>query len=318
MGGPQTPIKVLSVVGAGRSGTTVLASILNEIEGFTSAGELRWLWKRGVAEQRPCACGEVPELCPVWSKVIAESLTTGDALHKQQCLEEIITSQHEVASLRNRVRVLRSATSQPGWEALRHVRAVTGRACHALANVTDAHVLIDTSKRPQDAAVVAGLEGIEHFVVHVLRDPRAVAFSWRRAKTFSVAGETRRMGTQSLPSTVRRWIVNCLGTELLQRQLPASRWLQLRYEDFSRDPRKAIDEILALLSEDSRTPFRGADTVVLHPNHIVAGNPSRFRLGSVDIRPDEEWREHMNRRDQCLVEWATKPLMQRYGYASRS
>ena len=111
MGGHLTPIKVLSVVGAGRSGTTVLASILNEVEGFTSAGALRRLWKRGVAEQRPCACGEMPEECPVWSRVIAESLTSGDALQKQQSLQKIIKSQHEAASLRNRLRVLRSTTN---------------------------------------------------------------------------------------------------------------------------------------------------------------------------------------------------------------
>jgi hypothetical protein len=256
-----------------------LASILNEVEGYTSAGGLRWLWKRGVAEQRPCACGEVPEQCPVWSKVIAESLTSQDALQWQRSLQEIIQSQHEVASLRNRLHVLRSATSQPKWEALRHVRAVTGSACQALANVTDAHVLIDTPKRPQDAAVVSGLESVEHFVLRVIRDPRAVAFSWRRANTFSVGGATRRMATMSLPSTVRRWIVNCLGAELLRRQLPAYRCLQRRYEDFSRDPRKAIDEILALLGEDSRTPFRSADTVVLHPNHIVARQPEPLSSG---------------------------------------
>ena len=47
------PIKVLSVTGAGRSGTTVLASILDGFEGFASAGEVRRLWERGVAEGRP-------------------------------------------------------------------------------------------------------------------------------------------------------------------------------------------------------------------------------------------------------------------------
>jgi hypothetical protein len=47
MSSPQTSLKVLSIVGAGRSGTTVLASILGEVGGFASAGELRWLWERG-------------------------------------------------------------------------------------------------------------------------------------------------------------------------------------------------------------------------------------------------------------------------------
>jgi hypothetical protein len=44
----RAPIKTLSIVGAGRSGTTVLASILGEVEGIGSAGELRWLWEHGM------------------------------------------------------------------------------------------------------------------------------------------------------------------------------------------------------------------------------------------------------------------------------
>ncbi|MEP6665258.1 MAG: sulfotransferase [Nocardioidaceae bacterium] len=303
-------------MGAGRSGTTVLASILSEVEGFASAGELRWLWKRGVSEQRPCGCGEIPERCPVWSPVIAQTLSLSAAGQAPWTLQEIIRSQEEIASTRNRIRVLRSARGgHSDWEELSRVRAVTRSACQALADVTESRVVIDTSKRPHDAAVIAALDDVEHYVLHVIRDPRAVVHSWRRAKTFSVAGETRTMGTRRLPSTVRRWIASCLGAELLRRQLPVSRWLRLRYEDFSQDPRTAVDQILRLLGEHGRTPFENDDTVLLHPNHIVAGNPSRFTIGSVKIQADEEWRSQMTRRDQRLVELATKPLMRRYGYA---
>src|SRR5690349_9744511 len=95
---PDTQVKVLSIVGSGRSGTTVLASILGEVDGFTSAGELRWLWERGVVEGRPCACGAVPAECPVWSPVVdlvrpeAGAATTA---------EDIVVAQHEVALWRH-------------------------------------------------------------------------------------------------------------------------------------------------------------------------------------------------------------------------
>lgn len=315
MSGTVAPIKVLSVVGAGRSGTTVLASILGEVDGFASAGELRWLWERGIAEHRPCGCGEIPAQCPVWGPVIAQTQPTTLPGELSSTLEELIASQREVAKARNRIRVLRSVTGGgEGWRALSLVRSATGTACKSFAEVTRSRVVIDTSKRPQDAAVLATLDCVNQYVLHMVRDPRAVAHSWRRKKTFAVAGETRTMGTRRMPSTVRRWTANCLGAELLRRQLPESRWLRIRYEDFSRHPRVAIDQILAFLGESGRTPFQTDDTVLLHPNHIVAGNPSRFTIGSVRIRLDEEWREGMSRRDQRLVEWATKPLMRRYGY----
>lgn len=312
---PRAPIKVLSITGAGRSGTTVLASILDGIDGFASAGELRQLWERGVAQGRPCGCGQVPVRCPIWAPVVARTLQAACAEPPAAVLEQIITAQRELSRWRNRLRVLRSARCRDeAWAALERVRATMDTACVAFAQMSGAHVVVDTSKRAEDAAVLAALGDVEHYVLHIVRDPRAVVHSWRRPKTFSAAGTTRTMQTRRLASTVRRWIENSLGTEMLLRQLPRGRWLRIRYEDFSHDPRAVVGQILTLLGESGAAPFESADTVRLGPNHIVAGNPSRFTTGVVKIRTDEEWRHHMPRRDQLLVELATKPLMLHYGY----
>lgn len=317
--GETTPrIKVLSVVGAGRSGTTVLASILSEVPGCASAGEIRWLWQRGIIERRPCGCGKAPEDCPVWAPVVERSLDVPGPDGRPLTAEQIVTAQRELQNPRNRRRVLRSAARpDTDWAALRVVRSVMDEALHAFAESSHAQVVVDTSKRPHDAAVIAALPDVDHYVLHVVRDPRAVVHSWRRAKTFSVDGETRTMGTRRLPSTVRRWIASALGTELLRRYVPRDRWLELRYEDFCDSPREAFARILALLGEEGASPFASDTTVRLHPNHIVAGNPSRFTVGEVSIRADEEWRTAMSKRDQRLVVAATWPLLRKYGYAAR-
>lgn len=315
MSDSSAPIKVLSVVGAGRSGTTILASILGEIDGFASAGELRWLWERGVQEERPCGCGEIPACCPVWAPVIARALSRGAAGGHSVTVEDIVAAQKALALRRNLPRLLRSVdSSQDEWDALHLVRAVTRSACVTLAETTGARVVVDTSKRPLDAAVLAGTRAVDHYVLHMVRDPRAVVHSWRRAKSFTTAGRTRAIGTRSLPSTVRRWTGNCLTAEALRRLVAEPRWLHLRYEDFAADPRVAVDRILALVGEDARTPFTDEHTVLLRPNHIVAGNPSRFTTGSVVIAADEEWRRQMPRQDRLLVGLTTMPLMLRYGY----
>jgi Sulfotransferase family len=316
------PLKVLSVVGPGRSGTTVLGSVLGEVDGFASMGELRWLWERGVKDQRPCGCGRKPEDCPVWSPVI-EATRAVSVDGRPLTFAQLIDSQHELARFRYRLRVLRAADSTSpqdkdhDWPAMTTVRTAMGEACRVFADVTGSRVVIDTSKRPHDAAVLAGTEGVDHYVVHMVRDPRGVVHSWRRGKTFSVAGETRTMGTRRMPSSVRRWIANCLGSEVLRRRIAPSRWLELRYEDFARDPAEAVARITALLGEQGSPPFESDGSVFLHPNHMVAGNPSRFTLGTVTIRSDEAWRTQMARRHQWLVELATKPLMRRYGYGGR-
>jgi hypothetical protein len=314
---PSRTVKVLSVVGAGRSGTTILASILDEVDGVTSAGETRWLWERGIMEQRPCGCGLAPADCPVWSQVVDRTLASLDGAPVHD-VDGIVAAQREVARRANYPRVLGSiGTSPTGWPALDAVRDVTGAVYTELARATGSHLLVDISKRPLDAAVVAGLDHIDHYVLHIVRDPRAVVNSWRRAKTFTAGGRSHTMGTRGMLSTVRRWTGNSLAAEALRRRLPPDHWLHVRYEDFAADPRESVSRILAFLDETGEAPFVDASTVLLGPNHIVAGNPSRFTTGRVDIHVDAGWRHSMPRRDQWLTASLTLPLMLRYGYLSR-
>ncbi len=319
MSGDNRRLKVLSVVGAGRSGTTVLASIMGEVEGITSAGELRWLWERGVGEERPCGCGHPPSTCPVWSPVVEATRQRLAAGTPPRTISDLVAAQHELKRRTGFPRVLRTLRDDRSapWSALRLVRENVGVACRTLATTTDAAVVVDTSKRPLDAAVMAGIPGIDTYVLHVVRDARAVVHSWRRAKTFTTAGATRTMGTRGLTSTVRRWSGNAVYAELLRHRLATDRWLHLRYEDFADHPREAIESVLAFLGEPGSAPFVDDHTARLRPNHIVAGNPSRFTTGDVSIRPDDAWQREMPLRDQRLVATMTLPLLLRYGYLPR-
>ena len=69
---------VLYLLGKGRSGSTLLSMALGELDGFFAAGELRFFWRRGLVEDRRCACGEHLSACPVWGAV-AERVADLDA-----------------------------------------------------------------------------------------------------------------------------------------------------------------------------------------------------------------------------------------------
>jgi hypothetical protein len=307
-------IKVFSIVGPGRSGTTVLAGILGEVEGLVDVGELRWLWRRGLLERRSCGCGAPVDECPVWSAVVAKIMAgrTGTAA---ELAEEVAAAQGVLASRRHRLRVIRSAATGADWPPLETVRAVTAELVQATAEVARARVIVDSSKRAQDAAVLAGLDEVDHYVLHMVRDPGAVAFSWgKRDKTIRVAGGTRAMGTRGLLSSLTRWTESSLGAAALRRHVPPERWMFLRYEDFATQPRAALTRILAFIDEDGALPFVEDDTVVLGVNHTVAGNPNRFRAGRVRVSLDSEWRRRMPRHRQLLVRVLTWPLLLRFGY----
>ena len=319
---PHQRPSVLSIVGPGRSGTTILASILGEVPSVLSIGELRWLWRRGLLEERTCGCGRAPAECSLWSVVLARVLgwPPREGLPDSPIvgIEAIVHDQGELSARRNRLKVIRSAAGKgQTWPALRRMQVVTKEVCSALIEGTGAGLLVDTSKRAQDAAVLASIECVNHYVLHIVRDPRAVAFSWRRPKPVRPGGGDARMGTRRLLPSIARWIENCLGAELLRLQIPPSRWMSIRYEDFAAHPKDAVDRILAFVNLNERAPFLSDDTIVLGPNHIVAGNPSRFRRGPVRIVSDSEWTEGMSSRDQRLVAALTKPLLRRYRYPTR-
>lgn len=312
------PVKVLSIVGTGRSGTTVLAAILGQATGFFDAGELHWLWGRSLVDQRPCGCGRPPAQCPVWSRVTNTVLGVTPAEQARGVsggrTAEVAGWEGELLARRHRVRLLRSAGGGPtGWRALAGMRAVTRDLYASLVDVTGARVFVDASKRPEDAAVLSGMSGVDHYVLHVVRDPRAVVSSWSKAKS-SPDGATS-MKTIRPAKVVLAWMENNAGAELLRRHVAPDRWLFIRYEDFAARPRDTVAGIVAFLREGAQAPFVSADTVVLEPNHSLLGNPDRFVTGPVRIRVDERWRTQLPRGRQLGVQAATLPLLLRYGYA---
>ena len=322
MGEARAMPKALSVVGAGRSGTTVLASLLNEVEGVTSAGELRWLWERGVRDGRPCGCGRPPEQCPVWGPVVTTSRAQLAARTPPRTIDDLIAAQHALKRPVAFPRVLRTlGRDDPGTgpAPLALVRDAMADACRTLADATtDAGVVVDISKRPLDAAVLAGVPDLDSYVLHVVRDPRAVVHSWRRAKTFS--GGRRgahdghpRPGVLGAPLDRQRAVRRGAPSPVSAGPLAPHPLRGLRRSPARHDRGGA--RLRRRTGDDARSPTRARHR--LHPNHIVAGNPSRFTTGEVTIRSDDAWTREMPTRDQRVVVALTLPLLGRYGYVGR-
>jgi hypothetical protein len=92
-------------------------------------------------------------------------------------------------------------------------------------------------------------------------------------------------------------------------------YLSLRYEDFVREPRQAMLDILALIGEpNGELPLVDEHTVRLGPNHIPSGNPNRFRAGIVELKAHDEWRLRLSRRSAVATTATAWPLLHRWGY----
>ena len=316
--------KVLSVVGPGRSGTTILGNILGEVPGFFSAGEVRFLWQRGLIERRACGCGVPPPDCSMWSAVFRQMAAKGVAVTEgggaaqgsvTLDAREIVGWQSEISLLRRRARVLTQFAGRTGWGAFDRYTDLMGRLYESVAEVTGARVLVDTSKRAQDAVVTARVPGIDHYVLHIVRDPRAVAYSWRRIKQ-PPGGRDPAMGRKRPLNSVLRWVENCLSAEALRARTEPSRWLFMRYEDFAAEPRAAVERIVAFVGENpGLVPFEDNRSLRLTVNHTVSGNSNRFVKGPVTIRADNEWQDRLSTPARLVTTAFSLPFLPRYGYA---
>jgi Sulfotransferase family len=230
-------------------------------------------------------------------------------------VRDLVQAQNTVAARRNRVRVLRAASGRstpvPEFEKL---RAATTDLLSCLMEVTGARLIVDASKRPEEAAIVAAAGSFDHYVLHIVRDPRAVVHSWGRSKPVRTAAGPAKMANRSALKTISQWIESAAGAELLRRSILEDRWLFLRYEDFVTSPRTSVRSVLSFLGEDAMGPFLSDTTVHLDPGHVLSGNPDRFETGTVEIQPDMEWLHLMPRRKQALIQMGTAPFLVRYGY----
>jgi hypothetical protein len=312
--GTTAGTKVLYVIGWGRSGSTILDNLLGELDGFFSVGELTYFWERGLIEERRCGCGEPLRRCPVWSRVLEEAL--GDPASPQVDPHDALRWQREAVRVRHTWKLLRQPPgAASGDGALDSYTKATLRIYRAVADVTGARVIVDSSKRPSDGALLRLLPGVVPFYVHLVRDPRAVAYSWNRPKKQLDRDDPADMKGHSPARSTLSWLGWNLAAEALRRRHPREQSLLVRYEDFVAQPRKTLETIAEFVGEHpARFPIEGARTALLAPNHTVSGNPSRFLTGKVELREDTDWLTRQSPVDRLLVTGVAAPLLRRYAY----
>ena len=306
--------KVLYIVGWGRSGSTIIDNLLGETEGFFSAGELGHVWQRGLIEGRRCGCGEVLTDCELWSRVLRAAF--GEDYRNTLDVQALVSARREAVRVRHSWRLLQHTPGQPaGTPALDSYVSAVDRLYRAIAATTGARVIVDSTKRPSDAALLRLLPNVEAFYLHLVRDPRAVAYSWRRRKAQLDRNRVVDMEAHGPTSSTVSWLGWNLAAEVLRRRHDARRSLLLRYEDFVARPRPTAQRIVDLVGESPESlPFENDRTVRLGRNHTVSGNPDRFKTGSVNLREDTEWAAKQPRGDRLVTTMLALPLLHRYGY----
>ncbi len=311
---PESDVRILYIVGAPRSGSTILDQVLGSHGGFFSAGEIDSVWENGVLGDQLCACGQPFSSCPFWKRVreadpdlLTEEVATRVKAYHAVALRSRAMYQLWWRGGRDRL----VASAPPGYF------DQIARLYKAISSTTGGQVVVDSSKHPTYAFLLlkSGIASSME-MIHLVRDPRAVAFSMMRHRIDVAARGGRTYMPRYRPAkTATFWLEWNRTAEFVAKTFRVPCRL-LKYEDFVKDRDGSLSRLgLQASSRDRNSP---PIDDLLRPNlHTVGGNPVRLGTDPIRLREDDEWRTKMRRGDALAVSLITASDLLRYGYGFR-
>jgi hypothetical protein len=307
-------LTVVYLGGFGRSGSTLVERMLGAARGWANVGELVDLARSVAPADERCGCGHPFSTCPVWTRVGDDAFGGWSA----DVLARLVAHQRAAARQRHLPGLLRDPRTPSA--ALSGLREDYTRIYRAVARVTGSHVVVDASKGPALGQALAGAPGLDVRMLNVVRDPRAVAWSWnRRVERPHVTSGEARMWRIPARRSAAQWTTLQLEMAAIER-VGGVRVARVVYEDFVTNPLRTLAHAtteLGLPLTPADIPVVDGGRVELGPSHGLSGNPARFRSGVVELRRDDGWRTDMPPRDRAVVTALTLPLLKAYGYPVR-
>lgn len=307
--GPKE-IKVLYIGGSSRSGTGILGRVFSRISGVAHGGELRRLWSHGLRPGRPCDCGRPHADCPVWSKLLVPGAT-----YLEPSLAELASVQEAAApethAWWNALKILSKRSSPEASSAKARYCTLYTDLYKAFARATGSSVILDNSKNPSDAALLAEASDITVYSVQIVRDPRGVLFSHRKRSTPDNPGRAQPIETMKYAVY---WMLRQITFDSIRRRYGPDRSLLVIYEQLMEDPNQVLEAACRLLGEDIPADKLQLGVPLQMPEVHGPDGSGRFSPTQVVLRADDRWRRELHLFDRLLMTFLTFPFLLRYGY----
>lgn len=306
--------KVLYIGGTGRTGSTLLTQFLGQVPGWFPGGELAFLWRYGLAAEGRCSCGRPLPTCPVWAEVIASLEATAGPVDPAR----MIALRRRCWSVHLPLMALPGVASRL-MDRLEEFPAVVEAMYRSIAAVTGCRVIVDSSKEPHYSWILRDRTDLDISFLHLVRDPRAVAHSWRRRRAETGLSGAAQMENRGPARAAVYYDVSNIAAEAIWSRDEAwsDRYRVMRYEDFVADPAASLTRIAEFIGEEvASIPLEGSSFDIAE-RHMAWGNPNRFTTGTVTIRPDDAWRAGLARWAGLTMTAGSAPVARRYGYPLR-
>jgi len=323
-------LKLVYILAASHSGSTLLSMLLNSHSQVVTTGELKFSSKDiGDTERYRCSCGQFINQCSFWQKVKTE-------MHRKGYEFEISNAGMDYSSVESQYvkRLLKplhrgplleycrdlALNLSPSWrKGLTQVQKRNAALIETILEITGAKVVVDSSKTDLRLKYLLRNKQLEIKVIRLIRDGRAVALTYMNPAEFADAkktdlraggtGEYRKKKRPQIEKAAHQWKRSNEAAENLLRRLDRSRWMEIRYEQLCSDLDNTLDSIFAFLGLDPgmrNHDFRSVE------NHVV-GNGMRLDTTS-KVYLDERWKTVLSPDQIKIFEEVAGFKNQCYGY----
>lgn len=271
---------ILYLLGSGRSGTTLLSTVLNSTPDINSYGELHQFYMH-LYEGLNCSCGRKLDSCAFWN----ESLLHFE-LAKEE-LESYFVLQNREELHKNIPLLLFGKKGSVGYFS-------SQEKLFNSINIPEKSWILDSSKYVARFLLLKQMNKLNTRGIYVVRDIRGVIYS------FSKKVQT----TKNPISTILYYVFTNLFAQIVC-------WLnkdviKLRYEDLVDSPSHEVKKIYASLQISNRIKLDLDETFKMP--HIIGGNRLKHSQ-SIKIKNDDEWKQKMPRFNQIIYYIFCLPFM---------
>ena len=320
--------RLVYILAASHSGSTLLAILLGGHPGICAVGELK-ATSMGDVDAYLCSCRARIRECPFWSGMKQEMADRGYAFDVTDAGTDLLSGAGSYIRRLLRplhrgpvlelVRDAALSLSPAWWSRLSRFQARNSALVASLRARTARDVVVDSSKVGIRLKYLLRNPTLDVRIVRLVRDGRGVALAYVDPARFADATDPRLRGggtggsredeKLTVAEAALEWRRSNEEAEAILSGLDPSRWRNVRYEELCTEPDRTLRSLFDFIGVDTGVGVEQLDFDGLH----VIGNGMRLDF-SRRIRLDERWREALGPRDLRVFGSVAGSLNRRLGY----
>lgn len=308
--------QVIYIMGAGRSGSSILGEAIGMLPRTLHLGEILGIFDYCLDknEKIVCSCGNFYEKCPFWNKLMVK--TFGDEW------KSVIIPFRVLGKLPTTKKILFEKIFHGSvFSEINTMSRINFLLKNALS-ITNSEIIVDSSKSIPYAILMKNSPLFNIFLIHLVRDPRAVLYSWlhRPIQIYDEDQNKSILRTRTLIEGAFEWIYSDIGAHILR--LFGYPFIEVLYEDFIKNPEEIIQNIMKaakqqgiFLEYSEEIINRLYNKKVDFQGHWSGGNPrlkNKSGLNSIEI--DNHWVSDRTIAERFLANLLFFPWLIYYGY----